>query len=225
MNYDKMNKKKKKQIVHYLAIKCAWLLILALGKLARIEVKRDSLHQKALKSGKPILYLVWHGKMLAPIYALRNHKIIAMVSEHGDGEIIARTILKLGYLTIRGSSTRGGQRAFREMLKALKNGHHCTVLPDGPQGPSQVMKMGAILLAQRSGGYLLPLTFAAQKPIRMKSWDRFTLWRPFSKVAVIYGEPLEIPRKQNPGQLEEYRLFVESRMNNLQAEADEIFRQ
>ena len=219
-----MDKKKKKQFLHYIAIKFAWLLILAFGRMARLTVKNEAYYKRALASGKPMLILAWHGKMIAPIYVLRNLKIVAMVSEHGDGEIIARTILKLGYKTIRGSSTRGGQKAFRNMLKALKSGQHCTILPDGPRGPSQKMKMGSILLAQRSGGYLLPVTFSAQKAIKMNSWDGFTLWRPFSKVSVVFGEPILIPRKLTPDQLEESRVMVEQRMNDLQEEVDEVFR-
>lgn len=220
----KMDKTKKKEIVRYIASKLAWLLILAFGKMSRLVVKHEAWRRKALSSGHPLLYIAWHGKMLAPIYVLRNKKIIAMVSEHGDGEIIAQTILRLGYKTIRGSSTRGGLQAFREMLRELQKGSHCTVLPDGPTGPSRVMKMGAIQLAQRTGGYLLPITFAAEKPIILKSWDGFTLWRPFSKVAVVYGKPILIPRKLNSAQLEEYRKMVEKRMNDQQQETDEIFR-
>ncbi len=219
-----MDKKKKKQILQYLAVKLAWLLILAFGKTARLCVRNEKNRRKAFTDGRPVIVLVWHGKMLAPIYVFRNFQIVAMVSEHGDGEIIAQTILRLGYKTIRGSSTRGGQRAFREMLKALKRGEHSTILPDGPTGPSQVMKLGAILLAQRSGALLLPVTFSAQKPIIMNSWDGFTMWWPFSRVAVVYGEPMHLPKKLGPAQLEDYRQMVEQAMNKLQQEADDIFR-
>jgi len=219
-----MDKKKKKELIRYIASKLAWLLILAFGKMSRLVVKNEAWRREALNSGRPLLYISWHGKMLAPIYVLRNNKIIAMVSEHGDGEIIAQTILRLGYKVIRGSSTRGGSKVFREMLRELKNGRHCTVLPDGPTGPSRVMKMGAIQLAQRTGGYLLPITFAAEKPIVMRSWDSFTLWRPFSRVAVVYGKPILIPRKLNPAQLEAYRIKVENIMNDQQRETDDLFR-
>ena len=218
-----MNKKRKKQIIEYVATKCAWLLILGFGKTGRLVVKNKHYKNQALNSGRPVLYIVWHGRMLAPIYIMRNRKIAAMVSEHGDGEIIAQTILKLGYRTVRGSSTRGGLNAFKDMLKLMKNGYNCAVLPDGPVGPKQEMKMGSILLAQRSGGYLVPITFTAQKSITMKSWDGFTLWKPFSKVAVVFGKPMLIPRKLNPSQLEEHRIRVEKSMNDLQREVDEIF--
>ena len=219
-----MNKKRKKERIRYLASKLAWLLILAFGKMSRLKVIHESWRKEALNSGRPLLYIAWHGKMLAPIYVLRNQKIIAMVSEHGDGEIIAQTILKLGYKTIRGSSTRGGSKAFRVMYRELKGGRHCTILPYGPTGPSRVMKMGAVQLAQRTRGFLLPITFAAEKPIIMNSWDGFTLWRPFSKVVVVYGKPIHIPKKMSREQLEAYRIKVENVMNDQQRETDDFFR-
>lgn len=218
-----MNKKKKKAILQYLAIKLAWLLVLGFGKAGRVRVKNMHYRWQAIRRNAGLIYLVWHGKMLMPVYVHRNLGISAMVSEHGDGEIIAQAILRLGYRTVRGSSTRGGQKAFREMLKQLKNGEHCTILPDGPTGPRREFKMGAILLAQRSGATLLPVTFAAQKPIVFNSWDRFTLWWPFTKICVLYGKPLTIPRNLSPDQLEEQRLRVEQHLLRLEEEADAIF--
>ncbi|MBN1464871.1 lysophospholipid acyltransferase family protein [candidate division KSB1 bacterium] len=219
-----MRENRRKRLLHYLAIKFAWLFILALGKTARMRVQHAHHWRRAMREKNGLIYLVWHGKMLLPIYVHRRQSISAMVSEHGDGEIIAQTILRLGYRTVRGSSTRGGQRAFRDMLRQLKNGERCTVLPDGPNGPRQQLKMGAILLAQRSGANILPLTFAAQKPIVISSWDRFTLWWPFSKCCVLYGEPIKIPRRLSLDELEAQRSFVEQRMLALEQEADAIFR-
>ena len=171
-----------------------------------------------------MIYLLWHGKMLLPTFIHRHQNISAMVSEHGDGEIIAQAILRLGYRTVRGSSTRGGSKAFRQMLKQLKNGERCVILPDGPNGPRHKIKMGAILLAQRSGANLLPITFAAEKPIVINSWDRFTLWRPFSKCCVLYGEPFKISRHLSTDELEEQRVCAEKRMMALEKEADAVFR-
>ncbi|MBN1558849.1 lysophospholipid acyltransferase family protein [candidate division KSB1 bacterium] len=219
-----MQRDTRKRLLHYLAIKLAWLLLLGLGKTARIRVRHVNYWRQALAESCGLIYIVWHGKMLLPTFMHRRQNISAMVSEHGDGEIIAQTILRLGYRTVRGSSTRGGQRAFRDMLRQLKNGEHCTILPDGPTGPRQTLKMGAILLAQRSGANLLPITFAARKPIVLNSWDRFTLWWPFSKCTVLYGEPIKIPRALSPGDLEEQRLFVEQQLLALEKEADEVFR-
>lgn len=217
-------KKNSREIVAYLAVKFAWLLILFLGKTGRINIVNKKYFLRVRSSGKPFIIVTWHGRMLAPIYIHRNMGFVAMVSEHGDGEMIAQTILRLGYKTVRGSSTRGGSRAVRQMLKVLKNGNNCAILPDGPNGPRHAFKLGAILIAQRSEAWLLPCTFSASKPIQLHSWDRFTLWRPFSKLQVVYGEPMAIPRKISPLELEQYRVKMENRMNALVKEADAAFR-
>jgi lysophospholipid acyltransferase (LPLAT)-like uncharacterized protein len=217
-----MKKKRFKNILQILAVKLAWLFVLFWCRIARVRVKNRVHFRQASRNDAPILFLVWHGRMLIPLFAHRNQNIVAMVSEHGDGEIIAQTAQRLGFRTVRGSSTRGGQKAFRDMLKHLKRGEHCTVLPDGPQGPRFVVKMGAIMLAQRSGALILPLTFSAAKPIIFNSWDRFMLWRPFSKVLLMYGAPIQIPRNITPDELEESRLFVERAMQRLQEAADAL---
>ncbi len=217
-------KKTRKEIVSYVAVKFAWLLVLFLGKISRINIANKVYMRKVRSSGKPFIIVTWHGRMLVPIYIHRNMGIVSMVSEHGDGEMIAQTILRLGYKTIRGSSTRGGSRAVRRMLKVLKSGNNCAILPDGPNGPRHEFKMGAILIAQHSGAWLLPCTFSASNPIQLHSWDRFTLWRPFSKLRAVYGEPMSIPRKINPHELEQYRVEMENRMNALVKQADATFR-
>jgi len=220
-----VKKKTKKKITLFLVDKFAWLLLLFLGKTARITLMNREYFEKAQRSGKPVLILVWHGRMLIPIYLHRNQKIYAMVSQHGDGEMIARTIQHLGYETIRGSSSRGGHEAFKGMLKALKQGKNCTILPDGPRGPRYELKMGAVLLAQRTDAVILPLCYSAKKAIQFNSWDHFNLIRPFAKVYAAYGEPLLIPRKISVEQLEEQRLRVEQQMNELRDSLDQIIRE
>jgi len=214
----------KKQFLNLLAMKLTWLFIMALGKSAFICVHNKRYLRRAYKTGRPIMFVVWHGKMLLPLYAHRNEGVAAMVSEHNDGEIIARAVERLGFLTVRGSSTRGGTKAYRNMLKELKNGRHCTILPDGPTGPRHEFKMGAVQLAQRSGAVLLPLTFSAKNPVVLKSWDAFTFWLPFGKICLAYGPPLFLPESVDADTLELCRLDIQQRMMDLQKEADDLFR-
>ncbi len=215
---------KKKDFISYIAVKLAWLLILVLGQTGIKKVLNRHYLNISKKSGLPIMFVVWHGTMLLPLYAHRNERVVAMVSQHDDGEIIAQTIIRLGYQTVRGSSTRGGTNAYRLMLQKLKQGHNCTILPDGPTGPRHVFKKGAMLLAQRSGAIIQPLTFSARKPISLKTWDKFTLWYPFTRICLAYGKPLRLPGKMDPQTLESYRMEIENRMNALQEEADDFFR-
>lgn len=207
-----------------MASKFSWLLLLFLGKTGRISVRNGHYMAGLQAKGERIIFILWHGRMMLPIFAQRSLGICAMVSEHQDGEMITQTIHRLGYTTVRGSSTRGGSKAFRQMLMKLKSGVNCAILPDGPRGPRQVLKPGAVLIAQRSGAWLLPMTFSCAKPIVLNSWDRFTLWRPFAKLCLFYGEAIKIPRGLTEDELEVMRKSVEDRMNALQTEADAIFR-
>ena len=218
-----MHKETKKKILFYLATKLVWLLILFLGKTGRIRVKNRSYWDAAIASPHGVLVIVWHGRMLLPIYIHRNLGITAMVSQHADGEMIARSVHRLGYRTVRGSSTRGGSLAFRQMLARLNKAETCALMPDGPRGPAREIKPGSLLLAQLSGCYLLPMSFAASRPIRMKSWDRFMLWWPFSKLLLIYGRPIRIPRKSSADDLHRWREKITKAMNQLAEEADAAF--
>jgi len=219
-----MHKEKKIKLLTLLATKLAWLLILFLGHTGRIRIKNRKYWNSLIRKGEKIIIVCWHGRMLLPIFVHRNLHVQAMVSEHGDGELIAKTVERLGYSTVRGSSSRGGTKAFRQMLRAFKEHPVTTILPDGPRGPRHEFKPGAILLSQISGAYLLPMTFAAKWQISFNSWDGFTMWLPFSKVCMCYGKPFRIPRRASTEQLELYRQQMQQRMNRLVEEADGLFR-
>jgi lysophospholipid acyltransferase (LPLAT)-like uncharacterized protein len=156
--------------------------------------------------------------------AHRYENVYAMVSLHTDGEMIAQTLLRLGFQTARGSSTRGAARAAVEMIRALRQGKNGAITPDGPKGPRHVFKPGAISIAQKSGAYLLPLTFACSNPfVFKKSWDRFAIMLPFSKTVAIYGEPVAVPADLKDEVFEEFRLMVEGKMLELEKYAERYF--
>lgn len=215
--------KKQTNIVFLLAIKLAWLLILFWCKTARITVVGRRHWRKAVESGAGVLIVIWHGRFLLPVYILRNKGVTAMVSQHTDGEMIAQTVQRLGFHTVRGSSTRGGKEAFHKMASILKQRHICVIIPDGPRGPRHKFKAGALYLAQRSGAYLLPLTFSSSRKIQLKSWDRFTLWWPFTKCIVMYGEPEQVPKNLKAAEMVQFRNTIQKRLIELEAKADAYF--
>jgi len=220
-----MKTDKKKKILFLLATKLAWLFILFLGKSARITVLGQQHWKTAYESGKGVLLIIWHGRMLMPIYIHRRQGIIAMVSQALDGEMIAQTLHRLGYRTVRGSSTRGGKEAFHAMVTVLSRGRVCAIIPDGPQGPRHKFKAGALYLAQRSGAYLLPLTFSSSHKIQFKSWDKFTIWWPFAKCVAVYGKPEQVHKDLNAAEMVQYRKQIQQRMIALEKKADAYFRQ
>ena len=164
--------------------------------LYRATLKVERLHFDrcvALKArGVPILFTLWHGRMLLSIQAHRHEGIVTMASRSKDGEIIALWLERNGYAVVRGSTTRGGGQALREMVRHVRSGRHAALTVDGPTGPARVVQPGIVQLARLTGGWILPITSSSAKPRFLASWDRYLLPLPFSRNVVAYGEPFPI---------------------------------
>jgi len=147
-----------------------------------------------------------------------------LISQHRDGEFIARTVKFLGIDSVRGSTTHGSLSALRGMVRFYRAGGSLAITPDGPQGPKYVVQMGAIELARQTGAPLLPVTYgASRKKVFQKSWDNFIFPLPFSKVVYLWGEPLFVPRDIDREGLEEKRRTLEERLRSITEEVDRIF--
>jgi len=142
----------------------------------------------------PILFALWHGRMFLSIQAHRHQGIITMASRSTDGEIIARWLERNGYLVARGSSSRGGGAAWKQMVRAVRAGRAGALTVDGPRGPARRVQPGVVELARATGAWILPITFSSVRPRFLKSWDRYLLPLPFSANVVAYGEPFGISR-------------------------------
>ncbi|RMD89725.1 MAG: DUF374 domain-containing protein [Calditrichaeota bacterium] len=199
-------------------------LVVIFSKLTKIKIEGKEYLEELQKQKARYILCPWHGRILLPIYIHRQQNIYALVSQHRDGELLARILTKLGYRTIRGSSTRGGQAAFFQMARVLKNGFTGAVVPDGPRGPRHKLKEGVLKLAQLTGAYILPITFSSSRKITFKSWDRFTLFFPFSKAIVKYGKPCFIPSSLSPVEFKKLTARLEQKMIALEQEADAYFR-
>jgi len=162
----------------------------------RATLKVERLHFDrclALKArGVPILFTLWHGRMLLAILAHRQEGIVTMASRSKDGEIIAQWLERNGFAVVRGSTTRGGGEALREMVRQVRGGRHAALTVDGPKGPARVVQPGIVQLARLTGGWILPITSSSAKARFLDSWDRYLLPLPFSKNVVAYGEPFSI---------------------------------
>ncbi len=145
---------------------------------------------KARKISGPLVWTVWHNRLLGAIAWHTGMNIGAMISRSRDGELIARAVEKLGYSALRGSSSRGGASALKAIIRHLRSGHDVVITPDGPRGPRYQVQPGAAYAAQKLGVPVLPVGVGAKRKVVFKSWDRFQLPLPFGKVQVVYGEPL-----------------------------------
>jgi lysophospholipid acyltransferase (LPLAT)-like uncharacterized protein len=186
------NEHKKERKVSW-AVRLGRPLLTVLGWTWRIEEVNADAWKSLVKSGKPYILSSWHGQLLAHIWANRFRNISAMVSEHGDGEIISRIMSNWGYRTVRGSSSRGGKRALLEMVDDLVAGKAFAITPDGPRGPAGTPAAGILVASSRSGVAIVPMRSEASRSWRLKSWDRFEIPKPFAKVRVYYGEPWVAP--------------------------------
>ena len=141
---------------------------------------------------QPGIWMFLHGNILLAAHVHRDHGHPILISTHRDGEIIAQIAERMGFRTIRGSSTRGGTRAVLAMLREFRD-RPLAVTPDGPRGPRASVKPGLVQLAARGGWPLIPLGFAAARAKRLDSWDRFTIPRPFTRIVCVPGEPIPVP--------------------------------
>ncbi len=146
---------------------------------------------------------------------MRHYSGTAMVSASRDGEYIARLAEEFGFDTVRGSRNNKGVEGLKAMLRAVRNGSNAAIVADGSQGPPRIVQAGSILLASRTGAPILPMVYAASSYFTIHSWDRTIVPKPFSRIDYYYGEPLFVPAKLQPEELEEYRLSLEKRLNTL----------
>jgi lysophospholipid acyltransferase (LPLAT)-like uncharacterized protein len=162
----------------------------------RVEVLGREHYVELKQRGVPILFTLWHGRMLLPIQQHRRQGIVTMASQSKDGEVIARWLEANGYVVVRGSSTRGGGTALKEMVRHVRSGRHAALTVDGPRGPARVVQPGIVQLARLTGAWLLPITSSSARPRFLKSWDRYLLPGLFSKNVVQYGKPFAIESGQ-----------------------------
>ena len=193
------------------------LLVRLLGRTLRITIVNHEIEQSVSRAGSTILAF-WHGELFYFAYHYRDRAIPVMMSRSADGEIVARVTDSLGFLPVRGSSSRGGSGAFRRVLRYLQEGRHTGITPDGPRGPRCKVQPGVIDLARASGAPILPGSFAARPRVVFRSWDRFVVPLPFARVVVVYGEPLRVGPDDD---LEEARLALEDRLNSIARQAEE----
>ena len=157
------------------------VVIRLLATTWRVSVTNGQGLREARREKRNVVFVLWHGELLPLLWHHRGQGVAVVISEHRDGEIIARIAESLGYRTVRGSSSRGGGRALIGLMRELESGHDVAVTPDGPRGPAHVFAPGAAIAAQRTGAPLLPVRVSASRAWRLRSWDRFMFPKPFAR--------------------------------------------
>ncbi len=174
----------------------------------------------ARRMGHRYIYAFFHDVMLFPAYYWNWPEMQILISDHRDGEYITQVVQRLGFGVVRGSTTRGGARAVREMLSRTDRGHLC-VTPDGPRGPRHSVHPGLIYLAKRTGRPIVGVGMAFDRPWRANSWDRFAVPLPFRAACAVTTDAFTVPADADGTELESYRQKVEHRMNAVTDEAED----
>jgi len=170
---------------------------------------------------KQSVYALWHGEQILPLCLNSGRNIVAMCSMSKDGEIQAGVLKDFGFIAVRGSSSKRAERALIETIRYARKGHFVAFTVDGPKGPIYKVKSGLLLVSQKIGIRLIPISARAKNSLVFsRSWDKFTLPLPFSKTVIVYGYPIEISKEDN---LEEKALVVEQELNKLREFTNKYF--
>ena len=188
---------------------------------SRWEVRGDAAPKRLWAAGKPFILAFWHGRLLMMPYCWNPRvRINMLISQHIDGQLIARTVKYFGIETVAGSSSKGGSAALRGILKAIKSGECVGFTPDGPRGPRMRASAGVVSAAKLAGAPIIPCAYSVARRRVLRSWDRFVLALPFTRGVFLWGEPIDVPRHCDDAALEFSRRLLEDRLNALTHEAD-----
>jgi len=161
----------------------------------------------------------WHAHLLMMVKCRFRTPISVLISQSKDGELIARTMAYFDVDSSRGSSSRGGSAAMREMIRLARMGTNLVFTPDGPRGPARIASDGVGYAAQMTGLPIVPVAFAAKKKSLLRSWDRMVVPYPFTEALFLYGDPITVPRDAN---VAEERARIERVMNVLADTAERM---
>jgi len=188
-------------------------LLLFSCRVIKVEGREKEAEALAQSQGKAV-YATWHQRVIFHARHLAHKNLMVMVSQSRDGEYAVRLLNLFGHKNVRGSSTRGGPQALKELTQKIKEGDRGGILADGPLGPARVAKIGAVIMAHEAQVPLITVTWGADRCWILNSWDRFLVPKPFARIVIYYPEPIWIPPSVGGGkELEEYRGLLEERLN------------
>ena len=189
----------------------------------RWTVVGGDIPKKFWDEGKPFILAFWHGRLLMMPYCWDHRRAIYMlISQHRDGQLIARTVGHFGIRTATGSTTRGGAQALRTMVKALARGDYVGVTPDGPRGPRMRASDGIVSVARLSGVPVIPAAYGTTRGRCLGSWDRFLVAWPFGRGGIVWGEPIRVDRHAEGDANEAARRQIEDGLNAVTEKADRL---
>jgi lysophospholipid acyltransferase (LPLAT)-like uncharacterized protein len=194
----------------------------------RFTVVGDEGTRALAAEGSPLILTLWHDSVFVCAWYLKLLGEIGvrptyLVSPSMDGELAVRLLARIDGHVVRGSATRSGVKAMHGLYRAMvRDKASPVILPDGPQGPRHSCKPGSLLLGQLSGAPIQPMACAASRSWHLRTWDRQLVPGPFSRVAIVLGEPYRLGSRLSDSELDEERAALEKRLLDLTAAAEEL---
>ena len=188
----------------------------------KVTFINEAVYREYASNDTPVVVGTWHRAAIYFLYFFGHFHPMIMVSQSKDGEILAHYTSAMGAIPARGSSSRGGKEALKQMRHHLNGGGKaCATVLDGPRGPAYVAKKGMIVLAKQTGSPLIPAIWSANRTITLRnSWDKMILPLPWSRISIAFGDPIHIPRETTSEELEHYRHLVQEQLNTMMAVVD-----
>ncbi|MDX6769677.1 MAG: lysophospholipid acyltransferase family protein [Elusimicrobiota bacterium] len=170
-----------------------YAFVTLVGRTTRLKVRNAAVPRGLHDQGRRFIYAFWHQRQVFFTWSHRGAEAAVLVSRSKDGDVIAETMRLSRIDAVRGSSSRGGAAAAREMMEVMKAGRDIGITPDGPKGPAREVKDGVIFLARSLGAPIVPITNSLSNRFQVeKAWDKFQVPLPFGRAVVVYGEPIEV---------------------------------
>jgi lysophospholipid acyltransferase (LPLAT)-like uncharacterized protein len=201
------------------------LIVKIISSTYTIRVIGTETEKNILKKKQVPIYASWHQRFFPGItlFAIRK-PISIMISQSRDGELISGIVNRLGWRPVRGSSSRGGRHALREIKTLAHKGYKIGHIVDGPRGPLGIVKSGLLIIAQFSGMPILPTITSAERKWVFNSWDRFMIPKPFSRVIFRFGDEIYVPENLGGAAFEEKRLSIEITLKKIYVETDSLWK-
>src|SRR5436190_5337139 len=204
-------------VLHRLAGWVGALYLHLVGATSYIQKVDDPEYVACSREKKSLIFALWHNTQVFLAYAHRGEHASVMVSQSKDGEYIAQVMKRLKLHPVRGSTSRGGGAALREMIHRVQEGWRVGFTPDGPKGPLQTIHGGVVEAARATGRPIVPTSISSRRKIVFKrSWDQFFVPLPFSHIVVVHGKPLFIA---NDMPVEEAKALIREELNRIRARA------
>ena len=216
MNYRKC----KQDILHIIGLFVLSQAVDLLCKSLKVTFKNKEVINNQVNQNRNFVLAFWHGQMLLAWYLHRNKNFTALISKSQDGDLLEKILKHWKYNVIRGSSSNGGEVALGIMVDYARNNETVVITPDGPRGPINKMKAGAVITAKKSRTPLILFGIGYKKKRVLKSWDKFEIPKFFSEAKAVYSDPVYVNSDLSFAETSELILNCEQKLNELQIEAN-----